>query len=163
MGIGCVGQVVSGTCTVICKHHLWTLPGFGTGLGREGKMDAESGEQFPRVGSKWCPQLPPVIEDTFPNSPLRGPSQMLYSLSCFLPHTLGSSYSPVSGPSRGAGGQGQPSPPRFIQPLRCPLGRHLHLPRLLQHLQPLCLLKLRLSSQQDIPLPGKGARVRDIP
>lgn len=36
---------------------------------------------------------------------------------------------------------------------------NLHLPRLLQHLQPLCLLKLRLCRQQDVPLPGRGATV----
>lgn len=33
-----------------------------------------------------------------------------FSLSCFCPHTLTSSHSPVSGPSREASGQGQPSP-----------------------------------------------------
>jgi hypothetical protein len=51
-------------------------------------------DTFPRVGSKWCPHLPPVIEDTFPNSPHRGPSQMLFSPSCLLPHILGSSHDP---------------------------------------------------------------------
>lgn len=34
---------------------------------------------------------------------------------------------------------------------------HLHLPRFLQHVQPLCLLKLGLRCQQDVPLPGRGA------
>lgn len=36
---------------------------------------------------------------------------------------------------------------------------HLHLPGLLQHFQPLCLLKLGLCRQQDVPLPGRGATV----
>lgn len=36
---------------------------------------------------------------------------------------------------------------------------YLHLPRLLQHLEPLRLLKLRLRCQQDVPLPGRGATV----
>lgn len=36
---------------------------------------------------------------------------------------------------------------------------YLHLPGLLQHLEPLRLLKLGLRCQQDVPLPGRGATV----
>lgn len=57
--------------------------------------------------------------------------------------------------------QGQPSPHPSPTTSGCPHPRweHLHLPRLLQHLQPLRLLKLRLCRQQDVPLPGRGATV----
>lgn len=118
-------------------------------------------DSLPRVGrSKWCPHL----------SSLRTPSQTHHSGT--LTDALQPERSPPTHPRqlpqpclrthREAGGQGQPSPRPLIWPLRCPAGRHLHLPRLLQHFKPLCLLKLRLSSQQDIPLPGKGARVRGM-
>ena len=68
------------------------------------------------------------------------------------------------------GGQGWPQPILFPLPdpqaAPLPAQVHLHLPRLLQHLQPLGLLKLRLGSQQDGPLPGRedpGAPGRSHP
>lgn len=104
---------------------------------------------------------------------LGDPSQML------LP-TLPNSHSPVPkeaqtfssppcpllGPSMPAGTPAERasrvSPAHTPSPseLRLPsCWEHLHLPRLLQHLQPLRLLKLRLRCQQDVPLPGRGATV----
>ena len=66
---------------------------------------------------------------------------------------------PTRIPVERQGGQGWLSPHSFpIQTVRLPplpAQVHLHLPRLLQHLQPLGLLKLRLGGQQDGPLPGR--------
>lgn len=78
----------------------------------------------------------------------------------FLPtlHSPGA-LSACRDPSRERG-QGQSSPQPVPFRTRLPsCWEHLHLPRLLQHLQPLRLLKLRLRCQQDVPLPGRGATV----
>lgn len=67
-----------------------------------------------------------IIEDTFPNSPLRRPSQMAYCLCCLLPHTLGVPTALCQDPAERQVGRASPAPLPLIWPLRCPAGRHTY-------------------------------------